>query len=479
MLGDGRAGRRHGLQCLDLRLLGGRQDRHGAEAAKYGGYSTTDYDASFVGFFPAQDPQVEVMVVVDSPRTSHFGGVVAAPAFEQIGTWLANYLAHPPGPALRPQRSLRVRARMQLGALIEAVRPRAVRGRRRRRSLESPTAPTRVVPGALHVCVPRAHRGRARLRPGGRPPRRRRARRASATCRSTSRSWSSSRRAGRWPPPLTPSSGAPRPRSTWWASPGRTARRRRRSWSTPSSRRPAATSGLLGTVEQRVGGRVEPVGADDARERRSPGAPAPDGDAGDTACVMEVSSHALELERVAGVAIRRSRVHQPHAGPPRLPSGHGALLPRPRRGSSTAAPAAINVDDPYGRRLAGEAGGRGPHLRPRRPGRRCPRARGRDRRRRRHLADRATPRGPLPLDVRAARRVQRRERAVRGRRSAEPLELPHDAVRAGPRRRRGCARAVRAGRRRPALHRAGGLRPHAGRAREPAARRRARSPPGT
>jgi cell division protein FtsI (penicillin-binding protein 3) len=57
-----------------------------------GGYSTTDYDASFVGFFPAQDPQVEVMVVVDSPRTSHFGGVVAAPAFEQIGTWLANYL---------------------------------------------------------------------------------------------------------------------------------------------------------------------------------------------------------------------------------------------------------------------------------------------------------------------------------------------------------------------------------------------------
>jgi cell division protein FtsI (penicillin-binding protein 3) len=57
-----------------------------------GGYSTSDYDASFVGFFPAHDPQVEVMVVVDSPRTSHFGGVVAAPAFEQIGTWLTNYL---------------------------------------------------------------------------------------------------------------------------------------------------------------------------------------------------------------------------------------------------------------------------------------------------------------------------------------------------------------------------------------------------
>ena len=63
-----------------------------------GGYSTTDYDASFVGFFPAQDPQVEILVVVDSPRTSHFGGVVAAPAFEQIGTSLANTLG------IRPDR---------------------------------------------------------------------------------------------------------------------------------------------------------------------------------------------------------------------------------------------------------------------------------------------------------------------------------------------------------------------------------------
>ena len=73
--------------------------------SKYGGYSTSDYDASFVGFFPAQDPQVEVIVVVDSPRTSHFGGVVAAPAFEQIGTWLANYSGSA-RTGLRPQRSL-------------------------------------------------------------------------------------------------------------------------------------------------------------------------------------------------------------------------------------------------------------------------------------------------------------------------------------------------------------------------------------
>jgi len=56
----------------------------------HGGYSN-QYDASFVGFLPAENPQVEIMIVVDSPKTSHFGGSVAAPAFEQIGAWYANH----------------------------------------------------------------------------------------------------------------------------------------------------------------------------------------------------------------------------------------------------------------------------------------------------------------------------------------------------------------------------------------------------
>jgi len=55
-----------------------------------GGYSN-QYDASFIGFLPAENPQVEIMIVVDSPKTSHFGGDVAAPAFEQIGSWYANH----------------------------------------------------------------------------------------------------------------------------------------------------------------------------------------------------------------------------------------------------------------------------------------------------------------------------------------------------------------------------------------------------
>jgi NAD(P)-dependent dehydrogenase (short-subunit alcohol dehydrogenase family) len=60
------------------------------------GYSTRNYVASFVGFLPADHPQVEVLVVVDSPRTNIFGGIVAAPAFQQIATFLTKDLAIPP-----------------------------------------------------------------------------------------------------------------------------------------------------------------------------------------------------------------------------------------------------------------------------------------------------------------------------------------------------------------------------------------------
>ena len=46
------------------------------------------------------------------------------------------------------------------------------------------------------------------------------------------------------------------------------------------------------------------------------------------AATMEVSSHALELGRVAGTQVRRRRLHEPSVGPPRLPLDDGGLLPR-------------------------------------------------------------------------------------------------------------------------------------------------------
>jgi len=60
------------------------------------GYSTTDYTASFVGMVPASHPRLVVLVKVDDPRGSIYGGVVAAPAFKSIAKFDLQYLEVPP-----------------------------------------------------------------------------------------------------------------------------------------------------------------------------------------------------------------------------------------------------------------------------------------------------------------------------------------------------------------------------------------------
>jgi cell division protein FtsI (penicillin-binding protein 3) len=47
-------------------------------------YSEILYTSSFVGYVPADDPQLLIAVVVDEPSGAYYGGDVAAPAFEQI-----------------------------------------------------------------------------------------------------------------------------------------------------------------------------------------------------------------------------------------------------------------------------------------------------------------------------------------------------------------------------------------------------------
>ncbi|MGI8462148.1 MAG: peptidoglycan D,D-transpeptidase FtsI family protein [Solirubrobacterales bacterium] len=63
-----------------------------SEKAIRGGYSETDFIASFVGFAPADDPELLVAVVVDEPRGSYYGGDVAAPAFGEIARFALPYL---------------------------------------------------------------------------------------------------------------------------------------------------------------------------------------------------------------------------------------------------------------------------------------------------------------------------------------------------------------------------------------------------
>ena len=68
-----------------------------AEKAVDGGYSKTDYVASFVGFAPAENPQLLVAVMVDEPTYVHTGAEVAAPVFGQIAEFALPYLGISPG----------------------------------------------------------------------------------------------------------------------------------------------------------------------------------------------------------------------------------------------------------------------------------------------------------------------------------------------------------------------------------------------
>ena len=61
-----------------------------------GGYSTSRYVASFVGIVPAKNPRLVILVTVDEPAASIWGGVVAAPAFQKIAGFDLQYLEIPP-----------------------------------------------------------------------------------------------------------------------------------------------------------------------------------------------------------------------------------------------------------------------------------------------------------------------------------------------------------------------------------------------
>jgi cell division protein FtsI (penicillin-binding protein 3) len=62
----------------------------------HGGYATDRYVASFVGIVPASRPRLVVLVTVDEPQGAIWGGVVAAPAFQQIARFDLQYLEVPP-----------------------------------------------------------------------------------------------------------------------------------------------------------------------------------------------------------------------------------------------------------------------------------------------------------------------------------------------------------------------------------------------
>lgn len=57
-----------------------------------GTYSNTQFVGSFVGFVPADQPRLAMIVVIDEPQGEAWGGVVSAPVFRRVGEQVLTYM---------------------------------------------------------------------------------------------------------------------------------------------------------------------------------------------------------------------------------------------------------------------------------------------------------------------------------------------------------------------------------------------------
>ncbi len=73
-------------------------------------YSTTRYNASFIGFLPADQPRWTILVVLQNPKGSYYGAQVAAPVFAKLGRRLLTMKA------VAPDRPLRLAAASERGS---------------------------------------------------------------------------------------------------------------------------------------------------------------------------------------------------------------------------------------------------------------------------------------------------------------------------------------------------------------------------
>lgn len=91
------------LAALDLYTVAGKtgtaqkpgKNKHGKTVYLPGKYYT-----SFCGFFPADNPEICILVVFDEPKNGYYGGTVAGPVFKRIARRAATYMNIPPEPEL-------------------------------------------------------------------------------------------------------------------------------------------------------------------------------------------------------------------------------------------------------------------------------------------------------------------------------------------------------------------------------------------
>ncbi|MGO1167870.1 MAG: penicillin-binding transpeptidase domain-containing protein, partial [Janibacter sp.] len=80
----------------------GTADRYDSETGGYSGKT-----ASFIGFAPADDPELVVSVILQDPIKGYYGGTVAAPVFKDVMTYALQKEKVPPTP--KDERAPKVR----------------------------------------------------------------------------------------------------------------------------------------------------------------------------------------------------------------------------------------------------------------------------------------------------------------------------------------------------------------------------------
>jgi cell division protein FtsI/penicillin-binding protein 2 len=80
------------LAALDNYSVAGKTGT--AQKIENGTYVRNKHISSFIGFFPADNPELCISIVLDEPKRdgSYYGGTTAAPLFKQVAEKAANYL---------------------------------------------------------------------------------------------------------------------------------------------------------------------------------------------------------------------------------------------------------------------------------------------------------------------------------------------------------------------------------------------------
>ncbi len=82
-----------------------------------GHYSKEHYTSTFIGFFPAENPQYEVLVILRSPHNGYYGGAVSGPIFREIALSILEQTGKLPPDARAPMPTITQNAPEEGGSL--------------------------------------------------------------------------------------------------------------------------------------------------------------------------------------------------------------------------------------------------------------------------------------------------------------------------------------------------------------------------